>query len=334
MRSHGRVTLDDVARAAGVSRQTVSRVINDKGEISPETRSRVLAEIKRLGYRPNRVAQGLARQRTDVTGLVVPDITSPFYAEVVRGVEDCAYRHDRRIFLCNVVESSERELSVIASLEDYGVAGIILAGSRLDDDTLAEVIRHNPNVVLINRQLPTPHRYVVYNDDEMAGRLATRYLLEQGHRVIGFMGGQPNSFSRRQRVAGYRHALAEAGITPDDGLLFDGLPYLSVGQELIRKVLQTRPDATALLAYNDLTAIGALQAIKEHALRNIAIVGFDDILIARLVTPSLTTVRLKTRQMGEAAMQIMLQCLAVDGPSDCEGQEVIFEPDLIIRESA
>jgi LacI family transcriptional regulator len=324
-----------VARAAGVSTQTVSRVVNHKGEISPETRERVLAVIARLGYRPNRVAQSLARQQTDVIGLVVPDITSSFYAELVRGVEDCAYKHDYRIFLCNIVESPERELSAIESLEDHGAAGIILAGSRLDDDTLTNVVQRNSNIVLVNRQLPNPHSSVVTNDDQLAGYLATQYLLKKGHKVICFMGGQLNSFSRQERISGYCRALSETGIPADERLLFEGLPYLSVGRELICQVMQTRPDATAVLVFNVLMAIGALQKLKEKDKNDMAIVGFDDILMASFVTPSLTTVRIKIRQMGEAAMQIMLRCLDDNtGTEDHAQHPVVFEPELIVRESA
>ena len=336
------MTLADVAREAGVSSQTVSRVMNRKGEVSPETRDRISSVIERLGYRPNRVAQALARQRTNVIGLIVPDITSPFYADVVRGVEDLAHQNDYRVFLCNIVESPAREQAAIASLEDHGVDGIILAGSRLDDATLTEIIRGNPNIVLFNRQLPTPHPYVVRNDDQMSAYLATQYLLEKGHRVICFMGGQHTSFSRSERVIGYRRALAEAAIPDGDELLFEGSPYLDSGRALIRQVLQKHPDVTAVLAYNDLMAIGALQTLKAMGKRireEIALVGIDDILMARLVSPALTTIRQAKRRAGMTAMNMMLHRLREDNASDAKTEqtaphEVIFKPELIVRESA
>ncbi len=337
MQGRKRATLMDVAREAGVSPQTVSRVVNRKGEVSDETRARIQAVIERLNYRPNRVAQGLAKHHTGVVGLVVPDITSPFYADVVRGVEDCAHQRDYRVFLCNIVESPERERTAIASLEDHGVDGIILAGSRLDDDALIEIIRRNPTIVLINRRLPIPYPLVVRHDDRKAGYLATRHLIEKGHRVICFLGGHHTSFSRRERIVGYRCALEEAGVAVDEGLLFEGYPYLEVGQTLIGQVLTARPDITAVVAFNDLTAVGALQALLTMGKRvpeDIAVVGFDDILIARLTCPPLTTVRLAKRQSGVAAMEMLLGCLEAHGQADGVSREIVLEPELVVRASA
>lgn len=336
MKERERVTLADVAREAGVSAQTVSRVVNQKSEVSPETRARILEIIERLNYRPNRVAQALARQRTRVVGVIVPDITSPFYADLVRGVEDVAHRQDYRVFLCNIAESAAREQAAIASLEDHNVDGIILAGSRLSDEALSEIVQRNPNIVLFNRQLPVAHTYVVRNNDQRAACMATRYLLEKGHRTICYMGGQQNSFSRRERIVGYRHALEAAGVPFDAGLLFEGYPYLDVGRKLIQQILHIRPDVTAVLAYNDLMAIGALRFLAETGRRDVAMVGVDDIMMASLVSPALTTVRQLKCKAGVAIMQMMLRCLLKEDTSseDCTSHEVILEPELVVRESA
>lgn len=336
MKSHRRVTLMDVAKEAGVSPQTVSRVVNLKGEVSAETRARIQAVIARLDYRPNRVAQGLARQRFDAIGLIVPDITSPFFADVVRGVEDAAHEHGYQVFLCNMDESPAREREALESLEDHGVDGVILAASRLDEEALVKTIHRNSNIVLLNRQLTPPHPYVVRNDDQRGGYLATRHLLEKGHRAICFIGGQRPSFSRSERLVGYRRALEEAGIALDEALIVEGYPSHECGKVMARQLLDARPDVTAVIAYNDLVAVGVLQALQEtgrHVPGDVALVGFDDILMAQLVCPPLTTVRQEKHRAGVAALQMLMRCLQADRDQDGTPHEVVFEPALIVRQS-
>ncbi|MGD8399202.1 MAG: LacI family DNA-binding transcriptional regulator, partial [Anaerolineae bacterium] len=200
----GRVTMADVACEAGVSIMTVSRVVNDKGEISPATRRRVLDVIERLDYRPSGIARGLATKRTGTLGLVVPDISNPFFSDVVRGVEAQAYARGYNVFLCNTEEDPQRELTILESLEEKRVDGLLLTSSRLDDGELQSALARFPAVVLINRRLATDGFGVVLVDDEAAARMATRHLLRSGHTAIGFLAGPRASRSGRQRLEGYR----------------------------------------------------------------------------------------------------------------------------------
>ncbi len=154
---NGRITIADVARVAGVSRQTVSRVLNNKSDVSPETRERILRIIEELGYRPSRIARGLATAQTGAFGLVIPDVANPFFAEVVRGAEDVARERDNSVFLCNTDENPQRELAALRSLDVQHVDGILLCSPRLSDEELRCLIPRLPPLVLVNHRLPAPN---------------------------------------------------------------------------------------------------------------------------------------------------------------------------------
>src|SRR5512138_65873 len=215
-----RVTMSDVARKAGVSLMTVSRVINNKGDVSSETRQRVLEVISNLGYRPSAIARSLATRETATIGLVVPDVSNAFFAEITQGVERLAYSKGYHVFLCNTEEDPQRELAVIQSLEEKRVDGLILCSSRLDEEKLLDVLANLPAAVLINRRL---HQTVddtfdtVSLDDEQGGWLAAHHLIQSGHRQIGFLAGPPASYSGAGRRKGFLAALQEANIPLEDG---------------------------------------------------------------------------------------------------------------------
>ena len=225
------VTIADVAREAGVSSMTVSRVVNDKADVSPATRQRVLEVIQRMGYRPSGIARGLATQRTGTLGLVVPDVANPFFSDVARGVEHGAYAEGYNVFLCNTEEDPERELAVLKSLEEKRVDGLVLCSSRLDDNELEQVVARHPTAVLVNRQLVGEHVRSVMVDDEAGGKLATEHLLDAGHGAVGFLAGPEVSHSGRQRAKGYRAALAAARVPSDCIALRSSLPaWLKVSE--------------------------------------------------------------------------------------------------------
>jgi len=333
-----RVTISDVAREAGVSLMTVSRAINDKGEISPSTRQHVLEVIERLGYRPSRIAQGLATQRTGTIGLVVPDIANPFFSDLARGAEDRAHVAGYHILVCNAGESPQRELSVLASLEEKRVDGLVLCSSRLHDSALREALAYHPAAVLVNRRLAGADVGVVVLADEEGARLATQHLLESGHRAVGFLAGPLTSYSSRQRSKGYRAALAAAGIAGNPGWVHACSYEVTGGRETTRALLAEHPELTALFCYNDLVAVGALQACADLGLRvpdDVAIAGFDDIPMAALVTPPLTTCRVPRHELGERAMGLLLDRIDGGQRGQVEGcQEIVLDPELVVRASA
>lgn len=329
--------MSDVARQARVSLMTVSRVINNKGDVSHETRQRVLEIISSLGYRPSAIARSLATKETSTIGLVVPDVSNAFFAEVTQGVERLAYSKGYHVFLCNTEEDPQRELAVIQSLEEKRVDGLILCSSRLEEEKLIDIMANLPAVVLINRRL---HQTVdetfdsVTLDDERGGRLATTHLIQRGHRCIGFLAGPLASYSGAGRRKGYLAALQEAGISLVDGWMKHCQPSVEGGYEATRQLLGTYPQLTALFCFNDLVAVGALQACDELQRRvpeDLAIVGHDDIPVAALVSPALTTCRVPRYELGARAVNALLERLR-DCPGDCS--QSILQPELVIRESA
>jgi LacI family transcriptional regulator len=329
-----RVTIQDVAVAAGVSRQTVSRAINNRGEISPETRAEILRIAEEMDYRPSSIARGLATQRTGTLGLVVPDVANPFFAEVARGAEHEAYAAGYNVFLCNTDEDPQREMAVLRSLEEQRVDGVMLCSSRLDDETLRTTLSRQASVVLVNRRLKGDDFGCVIIDDERGGREITRHLLNTEHRAIGFLTGPPASRSGQNRIAGYRAAMAEAGIAYNPDWMRPCSPSVEGGHEIAKALLSDHPEITALFCYNDLVAIGALQASQDLELtipNALAIVGFDDIPLAALVTPPLTTCHVSRYKMGVQAMNMLLE--RVNGCT-MECQQVLLQPVLVIRASA
>jgi LacI family transcriptional regulator len=329
-----RTTMSDVAREAGVSLMTVSRVLNEKGEVSAETRQRVLAVMARLDYRPSGVARSLATQRTSTIGLVVPDNANPFFSEVARGVEHAAYAHGYNVFLCNTDEDLDRERAVLHSLEEKRVDGLVLCSSRLEDDELRSMIARHPAMVLVNRRLEGEGVSAVLVDDELGGRLATEHLLRTGRRRIGFLTGPTASRSGRQRVNGYLAAFAAAGVPYGSAWVRPCAPTVEGGRQASRELLAAHPGLTALLCYNDLVAVGALQACAElHCAvpGQLAIVGFDDIPLAALVTPPLTTCRAPRYELGCEAMRLLLDHISASAP---QHNEVMLQPELVVRASA
>lgn len=333
-----RVTMFDVAREAGVSVMTVSRVINNKGEISAETRQHVQAVISKLGYRPSGIARSLATQETRTIGLVLPDVTNPFFADITRGAERLAYSEGYHVFLCNADEDPSRELAVIHSLEEKRVDGLILCSSRLSEESLLHLLARQRAVVLINRSLrefDKVHSFnSIINDDTYSGYLATRHLIMSGHKEVGFLAGPPTSFSGAGKLKGYQNALEEAGIEPISGWVRHCLPSVDGGYDAALHLLLQQPQLNALYCFNDLVAVGAMKACGELNRRipeQIAIVGHDDIPLAALVSPALTTCRVSRHELGARAIGALLECLR-GCPSGC--QQIILQPELIIRQSA
>jgi LacI family transcriptional regulator len=345
--------MSDVAREAGVSLMTVSRAINAKGEINPQTRARVLRVAEEMGYRPSDIARGLATRRTHTLGLVIPDVANPFFSDVARGAEHVAYAAGYNVFLCNTDEDPQRESAVLQSLEEKRVDGIVLCSSRLDDRELRTVVDRHPAVVLVNRELEetdagdeadeyiredTPSirngAGVVLVDDETGGRAVAQHLLQAGHKAVGLLAGPPASRSGHQRARGYRAALAAVGLPYRPDWVRDCSPVVESGQAVASALLAAHPELTALECYNDLVAVGALQACADLGRRvpdDVAIAGFDDIVLAALVTPPLTTCRVPRYELGALGLRLLLEQI---GGCPQGHRKIVLRPDLVVRASA
>jgi LacI family transcriptional regulator len=330
----GRVTMAQVARETGVSLMTVSRVINSKEGVSQATRERVQAVIERLDYHPSDIARGLVTKRTGTLGLVVPDIANPFFAEVARGAEYVAYNGGYNVFLCNTDEDTRRELDVLQSLEEKRVDGVVVCSSRLDEGELEEAVASHPAAVLVNRRMESDDVGTVVIDDVMGGQMATQHLLKAGHQAIGFLAGPPTSQSGRWRAEGYRTALAAAGAEYNSEWMRYCFPMVNGGREMARHLLSAHPELTALFCYNDLVAVGALQAcvdLGRAVPEDVAIIGYEDIPLAALVIPPLTTCRVLRYELGSEAMRLLLD--KINGCSDKACNEIVLQPELVVRDS-
>lgn len=324
------VTMRDVAQRAGVSINTVSRVVNDHGEISEATRQRVLSAIDELGFRPNVLARSLVSGKSLSVGLVIPQITDPFFPEVVLGVESVARRQGYSVLLCNTNDDPQQELDYIDILAGKQVDGVILCGSRLNEQQLSSAAARHRIAVVTSRKPHGASVIALRGDSGLAA--ITTHLIGLGHRAIGHVGSSIGSGG--ERTDGYRRALREHGLTlNEDRMSIMQRPTIETGREGGHALLLRCPDVTAVTCFNDLIAIGVMRACAELGRRvpdDVAVVGFDDIDLASLVTPTLTTMHIPRFQLGEMAMELMLRVIADTGVHE---ESLAVYPELVVRES-
>jgi DNA-binding LacI/PurR family transcriptional regulator len=339
------VTLADIAAQAAVTPMTVSRVINGTGYVHVETRERVLKVAREMNYRRNGLARGLKRQCTETVGMVIGDIANPFAAELSRGVREVLEQHGYSLFICVSEHSAKEDVQAFDSLADHRADGIIVAtrASKSGNERLGELIDSGLPVSLIGRDFRHAHADLVMADNLKGGYEATRHLIDLGHKRIGFIGVSLTEGLRLRRFQGYLEALNEHGLRVDDHLIVGGrkiadqMPGYSteeMGYDGMIKLLQLKRRPTAIIARNDYTAMGALNAIKRAGLRipeDIAVVGYDDIPLASHTSPTLTTVRQPTREQGRMAAEFLLR--RIEGDRDQPRAEKTFDCELVIRES-
>ncbi len=326
--------LRDVAQKAGVSIKTVSRVVNHQGELAESTRARVLVAIAELGYRPSKLARALVTHRTDTIGLMLGDITNPFFPEVARGVLDTAELLGYNVFLCNSDGKLPSEVRILQSLLDHGVDGMILFPSFEIEPTLASLVGPHQPAVVVNRPFDFPGVSAVMMQARRGASLAVRHLIARGHTAIAMLAGHVAGAERLQRVQGYRDALVEHGLPVVEEWIIPGVPLQSRGRESALALLVCYPQITAIFAYNDLLALGAIEACRTLGRRvpeDCAIVGFDDIPFADMVSPALTTIRVNKYDLGRQAMNRLRQMLA---QPDQTFAPLWTDVELIVRTSA
>ncbi len=329
-------TIVDVARSAGVSVSTVSRVLNNKPDVAASTREAVLAAIQRLGYVANPSARRLAGGRTGIIGLIVPDIMTAYTVEIVRGVGEAVNAAGYDLVLYTVVhkqDGMERERTWLSMLSRGLVDGLVMVLPRCLSDELVELSRRGLPLVLIDhRGIDTELPSVCATNLEGATE-ATRYLLSLGHRRIGFITGTLQYRAGSDRLAGYKLALAQAGIPFDPTLVVEGDFSHKKGYEGAMALMQLPDPPTAIFASNDVSAFGVLDALRDLRLRvpdEISLVGFDDIPAAAEIRPPLTTVRQPLVEMGRQGAQLVLALL--NGQTDVP-QRIELPTRLIVRGS-
>lgn len=327
-----RVSIKDIARLARVSHSTVSRALRESPLVNPETAEKIRRIAAESGFRISAVARSLATSRTNTIGVVVTSIDDPFVAEVVKGIEDEAIRHDYSVFLANCHADPEREMKVVHSFEDRRVDGIVVTASRVGALYGPVLERMHIPIVLLNNQHPSHFAHSILIDNFEGSRQVVTHLVGLGHRRIAYIGDRFGHGSDSERFSGYRAALDEADILFQPDLIVHGDGKAEGGKLAMAKLLAVRPQPTAVFCYNDMTAIGAMQAIREHGLkvpRDISLAGFDDLPLGIYVDPPLTTVRQPKQDMGRMAMQALLRLIS---GTEAE-QNVRVAGELIIRQS-
>ena len=328
-------TLGDVAKRAGVSMMTVSRVINNSGYISQETRQRVERAIADLGYVPNALARSLRFKQTKTLALVLTDITNPFFTTVARGVEDAASEQDFSVMFCNTDESQVEEAEYLSVIVQKQVDGMLLVPAATAPDSARFLRERNVPFVVLDRRIRGDAVDTVRGDSEQGAYDLTLHLLSLGHRRIGMLSGPSVVMTAADRVAGYRRAMADAGAPVDESLILEGPYTLEGGYTLAEQMLTVKPRPTGLVAANNFIAIGALRALRVAGLRvpqDVSLVAFDDLPPSIVIDPFFTVVSQPAYEMGQKATALLLERLAGTGPA--APLEIILPTQLIVRESS
>jgi LacI family transcriptional regulator len=325
------VTIEDVARAAGVSVTTVSHALSGKRPVSALSAARVGAAVERLGYRPNGVARSLRTRRSLTVALVIPDITNPFYPTLARGLQDVIGEDGYHVFICNTDADPGLERELLDDLAQRQVDGVVIVPFELTADDVAPRVDAGMAVVVLGRRIDHPNVDVVESDDAAGAAMAARHLVSLGHSRIGLIAGSRQV--GELRATAFRHTLEELGLPMSDAFVAQGDWTREGGRAGAEKLLAGSP-VTAVFAANDLMAIGAMDAALARGLsipHDLSLVGYDDVDAASLLTPALTTVRNPAYDMGNTAGRLLMERLSgarADGRAD-----VILDCALIERDS-
>jgi LacI family transcriptional regulator len=327
-------TIEHVARHAGVSIRTVSRVLNNRPDVAPTTRARVQQAIAELNFRPNTVARSMVTGSTRTIGVVLPDISNPFFSRVVRGCEDVLAQAGYNMFLCNTDEDVEKERDYLALLRDRQVDGLILWGCRIDGDSAQAIIGSVLPTIAVDCA-PFEGNVMRLNVANRQGAYTiTQHLISLGHTRIGHLAGPQQRLTAQHRLGGYLQALGEANLTPTAECIVEAAPSVFHGYTAALELLRPERRLSAIFAYNDLMAIGAIlasQQIGRRVPQDVAIVGFDDIVTAALVRPALTTMRIDQYRIGVLSGQQLVERMQQAHPAQSSAAE--FPTTLIVRHS-
>jgi DNA-binding LacI/PurR family transcriptional regulator len=329
-----RISIKDIAKAAKVSHSTVSRALRGNPLVKSETRDSIKRIAREMHYSPDFWARGLVTGRTQTIGIVVTSIDDPFVAGVIQGIESTAYEHDYTVILMSSYADPEREMSAVNTLSSRRVDGVIVESSRVGALYQKYLDQIGVPIVLLNSHSEQTgrHTYSVTVDNQEGGYTATQYLIDAGHRRIAYITGPANHSSNSGRLAGYRQALTESDIKFDPELIALGNGRADGGGQAWPSLARLAPRPTAVFCFNDMTAIGLLQALRASGVNvpaDLSVVGFDDIPFARYIDPSLTTINQPAVDMGKQAMRMALALMT----NTSHVTDVVIAGKLVVRES-
>lgn len=319
-----------MAKRAGVSAATVSRVLNGAPTVREQHRRRVLQAVADLGYRPNRLARSFRRQRAETIGIVVSDIENPHFTAMVRAVEDAAYRRGKRVLLCNTDESAGKQRAYLEVLATERVLGVIMSPSNPAAPEVSQLLDVGIPVVAFDRPVLDPRADSVLVANRAGSELATLHLVSAGHSRVGFVGGPTNVYTGAERLAGYEAAMRRHGLQPCS---VNGRFRIEGGRAAMDHLLDAWPDLTGLVIGNNLMAIGALQALRARGVDvpgQLALVAIDDPFWSELVEPALTTLAQPLRAMSESAVELLFE--RMEGKRT-EPRHLVFGFELRVRDS-
>ena len=332
--------IKDVAIKAGVSITTVSHVINDTRYVSDELRERVFDAMRVLDFHPNTLARSLRSGRTKTIGLIVPDISNLFFAEVARKIEDRGLEHGYSVILCNTDDEGAKEAEYINVLIAKQVDGIIFISAGFDKENLQKPLSNKIPIVIADRDISGVPTDVVLVNNHQGGYLATKYLIGLGHKSIACISGPSQLTPSAQRVEGYREALKEAGLAENGSLEIAGDFRYQGGEAAMAKILGSDKKPDAVFACNDMMALGAMRAINNKGLRvpqDISLVGFDDIPISECVYPSITTIAQPIKLLADVVVDYLVERIGIKAnrknKEAPEFRRTILETKLVVRDS-
>lgn len=328
--------LKDIAREAGISTTTVSRALNNKDAINPLTRKRILKLAREMGYTPNAMARGLKTSRSATIGVVITDISDPFFAPIIKGIEKAARQEGYHLILSNTDENYQMEEEVLETLIERRVDGLLITPVQTSSQDIVELKKKRLPFVLLCRHFDFEllvETDCVCTDDVEGAFLATTHLIEKGHRKILFINGPTYVSSAKERLAGYKRALLETGLKLDEFLIREGGIKMEDGYRIMKEELEKQRQFTAVFAYSDFVAVGVMKASKEANLRipqDIALIGYDDINMAAFLEVPLTTMRIPKYKLGMEGFKLLTKRMTaeVDSP-----QRVTLPTELVVRKS-
>ncbi|HLR79045.1 MAG TPA: catabolite control protein A [Bacillota bacterium] len=327
------VTIYDVAREANVSMATVSRVVNGNPNVKPATRKKVLVAIERLGYRPNAVARGLASKKTTTVGAIIPDISSIFFAELARGIEDIATMYKYNIILSNSDRNEEKELQLINTMLEKQVDGIVFMGGNITEEHTEQFSSAPVPIVLAATYDGTEQMPSVNIDYEKAAYEATQYLVQQGNERIGFVSATKEIIINELKYSGYKRALTDASISFAEELVAYGDYTYDSGLKAAQQLLTLEETPSAIFVASDEMALGVIHGAQDLGFtvpEDVEIIGFDNTRLATMVRPTLTTIVQPMYDIGAVAMRLLTKLM---NKEEVEEQNVILPHRIIERSS-